>query len=59
MFRFKKLIEVKLDIKSIKKGIKEKSCRIVAAFPENMPEEEKEDIKQRINSIIDDIRKYL
>lgn len=59
MFIYKKLISVKLNIKKYKKGIKKGNCNLKVAFPVAMPEEEKEDIKNRLNKIVDDIRKYL
>lgn len=53
------LIKVDLDIDLILKGQKEGSCNLTVGFPTDMPKEEKEDIKKRLEDIVDDIRKYL
>ena len=58
MFK-KKIISVKLDIIKSLKGHKTGTCNIKVAFPKKMPMSEILDIKIRLNSIIDDIRKYL
>lgn len=58
-FHIKTLIKVKIDYKKILHGQKEGSCYCKIGFPENMPQEKKEDIKNRLNNIIDDIRQYL
>ena len=58
MFK-KTLISVKLDIIKHLKGIKDGNCYLKVGLPKNMPDEVKEDIKQRLNSIVDDIRKYM
>lgn len=53
------LIKVDLDVDLILKGQKEGSCYLTVAFPTDMPEEEKEAVKRRLEDIVDDIRKYL
>lgn len=62
MFKFinrKRLIQIDIDKKLLKKGQKEGSCYLTVGFPPNMPKEEVENIKERLNNIVDDIRKYI
>ena len=63
MFHFfnrkKTLIKVDIDTKLIAKGQKEGSCHLTVGFPKEMPQEEIESIKKRLESIVDDIRKYI
>ena len=58
MFK-KTLISVKLDVLKLAKGIKKGNCYLKVAFPKDMPREERDDIRNRLNQIVDDIRKYL
>ena len=53
------LIKVDIDTEIILKGQKEGSCYLTVSFPTDMPEEEKEAVKRRLENIVDDIRKYL
>lgn len=57
--KIKTLIKVDIDTELILKGQKEGSCYLTAGFPTDMPEEEKEAVKRRLEDIVDDIRKYL
>lgn len=58
-FRTKRLIQVDIDKKLLKQGQKEGSCYLTVGFPPDMPQDEIEDIKNRLNNIVEDIRKYL
>ena len=53
----KLILFIELDKEKFKKDIKG-SCEIWNVFPKDMPEEEKEQAKQLINSYIDLVRKY-
>lgn len=53
------LIKVLLDKELISQDKKEGSCYLTVAFPIIMPEEEQQDIKKRLEDIVDDIRRYL
>ena len=53
------LINVVLDEELISQNKKEGSCYLTVAFPTIMPEEEQQDIKKRLEDIVDDIRRYL
>lgn len=55
----KRLIQVDIDTKLLEKGIKEGSCCLTVGFPPDMPDDLAEDIKERLNNIVDDIRKYI
>lgn len=55
----KSLISVKLDILKFLKGQKEGNCYIEVAFPKTMPKEKQEEIRNKLNSIVDDIREYM
>lgn len=48
-----------IDTKLLKKGQKKGSCYLTVGFPPDMPQDEIDDIKKRLNNIVDDIRKYL
>lgn len=58
MFK-KKILQVKIDMKKAIKGQKDEIFSVVLCRPKNMPNDEFEDIRRRINNILDDIKKYL
>lgn len=55
----RKLISVKLDVIKFLKGQREGIFHLKVRFPKEMPKEEVEDIKKRLNQIVNDIKKYL
>ena len=59
MFRYKRIVEIKLDVIKFLKGERKDIFLIKMRFPFEMPKEDIEDIKNRINSILDDLKKYL
>lgn len=58
MFK-KDFIRVKIDLLKVLKGQRKGIFDVKVLFPKDMPKEEIEDIKQRLNKILDDIKKYI
>ena len=58
MFK-KDILRIKIDVVKFLKGHRDGIFHIKMSRPKGMPSDEFEDIKRRINQILDDIKKYL
>lgn len=58
MFK-KDILKVKIDIIKFIKGQRDGIFYIKMSRPKAMPDDEFEDIKKRLNQILDDIKKYI